>query len=88
MVDYIIAKMLKDLFVFSLLILDLHLFISTLALLNIVLIQNFAICSNYRLDICFTHFFMLREFYFEIEKNYSLCFYFIDNLIHFVEPFQ
>lgn len=41
MVDHINAKMLKELFVFSLLILDLHLFtsISTLALLNIVSIQ-------------------------------------------------
>lgn len=39
MVDHINATLLKDLFVFSLLILDLHLFISTLALLNIVLIR-------------------------------------------------
>lgn len=41
MVDHINAKLLTQLFVFSLLILDLHLFISTLALLNIVLIQIF-----------------------------------------------
>lgn len=39
MVDHINANILKELFVFPLLILDVHLFISTLSLVNIVLIR-------------------------------------------------